>query len=146
MLCSCCPIILHTHTQTYTYTVDNPDWDKWVKSNAVIWQDTVMGWVVNNHGHRVMVVRYQDLQKDANSEVMMMLDFLEFPYTLTTVNKKLAKNYNEFHRKHSNTTSFQHFTSEQREFIKSVIQNSILLLQSQGLLEVCDIRDYLEHT
>ena len=91
-----------------------------------------------------MAVKYEDLQKNVNSEVTIMLDFLEYPYSLTNINKKLANNYDEFHRKHSNTTSSEHFTLEQKRFVNSVVQNTIDLLESHGMTAVCDIKDYLQ--
>ena len=127
------------------HTVHNPDWDAYMYSNAVVWQDTVVGWLVNNHNHRVMVVKYEDLKRNTNSEVTMMLDFLEYPYSLPALTKRLARTYDEFHRRSSNATSFNHFTPEQQEFVNTVIRNTIRILQSHRLLEVCDIRDYLNH-
>ena len=124
--------------------MNNSDWNKWVHTNALIWQDTLSGWLINNHDHRVMVVKYEDLQKNVNSKVTKMLDFLGFPYSLTAVNKILANNYDEFHRKHSNSTSFEHFTNEQKKFIYSVIQNTIDILESHKMIAICDIKDYLQ--
>ena len=114
-------------------------------SNAVVWQDTVVGWLVNNHNHRVMVTKYEHLKQNINSEIMMMMDFLGYPYSLATVTKRLARSYDEFHRRQSNATSFDHFTPEQIQFVRTVIRNTIRILDSHRLLDMCDISDYLDY-
>ena len=99
----------------------------------------MLGWVIKNHNHPVMVVKYEDLKRNVYSEVMMMLDFFEFPYSITAVSKRLKK---EFHRAHSKT-EFEHFTPEQKAFVMTVVRNTLRSLDSRGLTHVCDIRDYL---
>ena len=105
----------------------------------------MLGWVIKNHNRPVMVVKYEDLKRNIISEVMKMLDFLEFPYSLTAVSKKLKKKYIEFHRAHSKT-EFEHFTPEQKAFVTTMLRNTLRSLDSHGLTHVCDIRDYLIYT
>ena len=90
-----------------------------------------------------MVVKYEDLKKNVDSEVMMMLDFLDYPYSLNTL-KRLKIEYDEFQRRHLNMR-FEHFTHEQKLFLKTVIHNTIHVLDSHRLTQACDIRDYLQH-
>ena len=112
-------------------------------SQAIEWQDTVIGWLINNHNHPVVVVKYEDLQKNGVlTEVRKMLDFLKFPYSVTTVVRRLKKEYNEFRRKHENET-FEHFTPTQQALLQIVIHNTIHTLKSHGLSKVCDITEYL---
>ena len=111
-----------------------------------MWQDTVVGWLINNHNHRLMVVRYEDLVTGTHPEVMMMLDFLRFPYSLSTVARRLRRNYDEFHRSQSNTSPHDHFTAEQISFVDTVIKNTVSILRSHRLLDMCNITDYLHHT
>lgn len=127
-------------------TGENPEWEKFVYTNAVVWQDTLIGWLVNNHHHRVLVVKYEDLVSNTDSEVMMMLDFLDYPYSLTAISRRLGREYDEFHRRKSNTTTFDRFTVKQMMFVEKVIENSLRILRSHGLLEMCDIRPYLHHS
>ena len=127
-------------------TGKNPDWEKFVYTNAVVWQDTLIGWLVNNHNHRVLVVKYEDLVSNTDSEVMMMLDFLDYPYSLTAISRRLRREYDEFHRRKSNTTTFDRFTVKQMMFVERVVENSLRILRSHGLLEMCDITPYLHHS
>ena len=121
------------------------EWDRFVLSNTVTWQETVVGWLVQNHGHQVMVVRYEDLQRNIESEIMMILDFLGYPYSLVSVAKQLKSEYNDFHRKSYNATTFDHFTKQQIQFVETVIHNTAHILKSHGLLDTCDITTYLHH-
>ena len=90
-----------------------------------------------------MVVKYEDLRKNgALTEVRKMLDFLKFPYSVTTVVRRLKKGYNEFRRKHENET-FEHITPTQQALLQTVIHNTIHTLKSHGLSKVCDITEYL---
>ena len=114
--------------------------------NAVLWQETLVGWLVHNHNHRVLVVKYEDLLTNTDSEVMKMLDFLGYPYSGSTVSGKLKQDYNEFHRRNSNTTSFDHFTVKQVAFVDKDIKNTLQILRSHRLLETCDNNHYLYHT
>ena len=72
----------------------------------------------------------------------MILDFLEYPYSLSTITQRLKTNYDEFQRSHSNT-GFEQFTPEQRLFVKNAIYSAILVLESHGLIQACNIGDYL---
>ena len=127
-------------------TGENPEWERFVYTNAVRWQETLVGWLFHNHNHRVLVVKYEDLLTNTDSEVMKMLDFLGYPYSGSTVSGKLKQDYNEFHRRKSNTTSFDHFTVKQVAFVDTVIENTLQILRSHRLLETCDISHYLYHT
>ena len=111
-------------------------------SQAIEWQDTVIGWLINNHNHPVMVVKYEDLKRDILPEVMMMLDFLEFPYSVASIMRILKKDYSEFKRQHKNVM-FEHFTPTQKAIIQTVIRNTTYILKSHGLSEICDITEYL---
>ena len=89
-----------------------------------------------------MVVKYEDLKRDILPEVMMILDFLEFPYSVVSIIRRLKKGYNEFRRKHENET-FEHFTPTQKALLQTVVHNTIHTLKSHGLSKVCDITEYL---
>ena len=122
------------------------EWDEFLLTNAVLWQETVVGWLVNNHNHRIFVVKYEDLVTNAEAEVMIMLDFLGYPYSLSTVSKRLRRDYNEFHRGKPNSSAFDLFTAKQAAFVDTVIENTQRILQSHGILDSCDIRQYRHHT
>ncbi|CAI8056765.1 WSC domain-containing protein 1 [Geodia barretti] len=133
----------HINSMDSKFFGQNAEWEEFVFTNAVIWQETLVGWLVNNHNHRVLVVRYEDLVTNTDSEVMMMLDFLGYPYSLSTISKRL-KDYNEFRRRKASTTEFDHFTASQVEFVETVIENTQRILRSHRLLDT-DITHYL-HT
>lgn len=125
--------------------MDNLQWNEFVQVGALLWQDTITGWLVNNHNHRVMVIKYEDMKDNTLQGVMMMLDFLEYPYSLGTVTQRLKTNYDEFQRRHYDA-SFEQYTPEQRLFVENVIHSTIHFLESHGLIEMCDIREYLQHS
>lgn len=116
-------------------------------SNGVTWQETIVGWLINNHHHRVLVAKYDDLQDNAITEVMRMLDFLGYPYSLSTITKKLRRNYDEFQRSHSNRTSLvlDYFTKSQISFLNSIINNTAHIITAHRLQHVCDVTKFIYH-
>ena len=66
-----------------------------------MWKAYFSVWLVDgtNHGHRVLVVKYEDMKKDSLAEVKRMLDFLRFRYKENELQRRLAAgSMDSFHR------------------------------------------------
>ena len=95
--------------------------------------------MVDNHNHSVLVIRYEDLKKDVSGNLRRMLDFLQVPYTEQRLQEV---GFKEFKRNHSE--EFDHYAREQRDFVRSVINDTLSVLKARGLSSVCNIEEYLE--
>ena len=98
--------------------------------------------MVDNHNHSVLVIRYEDLKKDTSGNLRRMLDFLQVPYTEQRLQDVITQGFDNFKRNHSE--EFDHYTREQREFVRSVINDTLSVLKARGLSSVCNIEEYLE--
>ena len=122
---------------------ENEDWNDWVRIQSLIWKRTVLAWVVDNYNHSVLVIRYEDLKKDTSVSLRRMLDFLQVPYTEQRLQEVITQGFKDFKRKHSE--EFDHYTREQREFVRSVINDTLSVLKARGLSSVCNIEEYLDY-
>ena len=77
--------------------------------------------MLDNHGHPVHVVNYEDLKRNTVREVEKILDFLQFPYTHEEVVERLRVDYTDFQRVHTHD-DFQHFSPEQKEKLRTTLQ------------------------
>eukprot|EP00731_Ephydatia_muelleri_P032768 Em0024g312a len=94
--------------------------------------------------HPVLVVKYEELKVNPLVGLKCMLDFLQQPYREQDLEQLVKAGYTVFYRTHRET--FQHFTSEQSQFVLSEIRTAVDLLGRTGQLSKCDIRDYLNMT
>ena len=78
----------------------------------------------------VLLVKYEDLKRDAISEVERMLMFLDIKVT-TTVRGKLKNGFHAFHRNH--TYTFDHYTVEQKIYMNEVINRVSKQLQYHNI-------------
>ena len=81
----------------------------------------------------LLVVRYEDLKEDMVEQVSRMLDFLHQDYNRTELAARLEDGFDKFHRHHSAKDDYDHYTEEQRAFIKSVITSTVEKLKSMGI-------------
>lgn len=107
---------------------------------AKVWQETLLVFLLHNHNHPVMVVRYEGLKRNAKAELIRMLDFLQVPYKLSQVDKVVDKGYSKYKRK---KIEFDHYTTEQREHVRSIIRDTAATLTEHGLLNVVNVSNYL---
>ena len=98
--------------------------------------------MVDNYYHPVLVIRYEDLKTDTSNSLRRMLDFLQVPYTEQKLQEVITQGFRDFKRKHYE--EFDHYTPEQREFIRTVIKDTQSVLEARGLSSVCNIQEYLE--
>ena len=76
-------------------------------------------------------------------QVKRMLDFLRVPYNERSIKKRLAEDYNTFHRNH--TSSFEHFTESQKELIRAGIKDVLFQLK-QKKKTIPGLKKYLAST
>ena len=105
----------------------NAVWNRIVRYHAVKWKLMVNSNVLKRGSHPILTVTYEDLKKDSTAEVKRMLDFLQFPYSIMDLEKKLHEGFTQFYRNHTDT--FEHFTNEQKEFVNGIILETVQKLQ-----------------
>ena len=106
------------------------------------WQETVLAWTVNNGGHPVIVVKYEDMKTNISRELQRMLDFLQVSYTEMQLQSVVSKGYNTFKRNHSLDDDFEHFTPAQRLFVNLLVRTTKTKLEEHGLADKCNLTSY----
>ena len=122
-------------------TGTNTSWNSFVHEQAMIWEQTVLVWITNNHDHPVLIVKYEDIKNNTESELRRMLDFLQVPYSSSRLKEVVARGYHMYRRKHSE--SFDHYTPGQRDTVTSAIERVSKRLKDNGLLEQVNVLLYL---
>lgn len=122
---------------------ENKEWDAYVHSQAVEWQNTIIGWLIKNKGHPVMLIKFEDLKRNTEIEVMRMLDFLLVPYTEQQVMEVVESGFMEFKRKQRHAPSLEHYTAKQVAHVNEVLRTTVQLLDVRRLSHVCSISDYV---
>lgn len=87
--------------------------------------------IKNRNMERVLVVKYEDLVNNTQSEVLRMLKFLGHFVTPDSFKEQLKIDFSAFKRNHS--LMFEHFTPAQKQLINTVINNVSSRLKSQLL-------------
>ena len=98
----------------------------------------------NNHNHPVHVVSYENLQRDAVGEVEKILDFLKFSYTHDDLVERLKQDYSDFQRPHSHDTDFQHFSPEQKDYVRNTLMDMIELAKKAGKMDLFHFDEYID--
>ena len=124
------------------HTGTNPKWVEFLREEVPRWQSMMKDWVTSHGRHAILVVKYEDLKKNATFQVKKILNFLQIPYKKGDVEARLAEGFNSFHRTHK--PDFEHYTPGQRERILRAIKDTIELLNNTRLSHVLDIHDYLQ--
>ena len=107
-----------------------------------MWKLRITNWVLKStHEHPVHVVQYEDLKKDTPGEISKILTFLHVPNNLEDISLRLQEDFTSFKRQHVDD-NFEHFSSSQKEHIKSVLLDTINLMQSTEN-ELLDLEEYL---
>ena len=107
------------------------------------WIQRLSNWVLDNHGHPVHVVSYEDLKRDTVREVEKILDFLHFPYTHEEVVERLSVDYTDFQRPHVQI-NFQHLSSEQIKKLQTTLQTAITNAKACGKADLFLFNEYLD--
>lgn len=129
----------HTEAAGKEWFGSNQLWGDFVLRQARRWKTMIINWVVNRKQHPVLVVKYELLKNNSITELKRILDFIGLGYG-TLHAQKLNEVLQTFHRKHIN--HFDHYTPSQRNFIHSILTETVGLLQDHELREAIDIKDY----
>lgn len=95
----------------------------------------MLAWTATSHNHPLLIVKYEDLIEDTSSVLMEMLDFLQVPYSSSTV-QELAMNLNV---EEISLT----YTSDERDYINSIIKGTIESLRTSKLDTDCNLSLYI---
>ena len=101
----------------------------------------MLAWIANNHNHPVLVIKYEDIKNNTQAELRRMLDFLQVPYSYSRLNEVVARGYRMYQREHSET--FDHYTSGQRDIMRSAVEQVSKSLRENGLLYQANVSAYL---
>lgn len=108
-----------------------------------LWVERLKRWVLEQTPHHpVMVMRYEDLQKDTVGEVRRMLDFLQV--ASENLPQRLSEGFTTFKRSHGGV-EFERYTSKQRLSMKSWLQRAVHLANERNMSHVLKLNDYLEN-
>ncbi|XP_064407357.1 WSCD family member CG9164-like [Halichondria panicea] len=132
----------HTGATNPKYFSTNKNWDTFVRRESKQWSKYFRTWMVESHDHPTMLVRYEDLKVDLVSNVEKMLDFLSFPYDHQELENHLTKDFTKFKRKHNGVT-VDHFTAEQKNFVRSIIKQTLSYLREYNHGDTLNIEEYL---
>ncbi len=114
-----------------------PEWDSFIAAYMQGWKERIINWLVQDHA-KVHVVYYEDLLTNKLEEIIKILDFLDIDYgSPEQVQIRISKDFTEFKRPQMKGLSFQYYTLKQTYFIKTVIHDTIELLnREQRTLEL----------
>ena len=131
-----CLLYLHDYTGT------NKKWVEFLHEQLPRWQEMVKNWVTLHGRHPILVVKYEDLKRDALFQVKRILTFLKMPFAEEVVERRLTEGFNSFHRNHK--AKFDHYTPFQRQHVLRAINSTIHLLNVSGHAQLLDLHEYLE--
>ena len=102
----------------------------------------MLAWVLNNHRHPVLVVKYEDVKNDTETEIAKMLNFLQVPYSRSRLREVVARGYSAYKRPHGE--EFEHYTREQRASVRAAIVRVKQSLDGHNLLDKANVSLYLK--
>ena len=112
-----------------------PEWDSYVHVYIEAWKERILNWVLQDHA-KVHVVSYEDVKRNPLHEVTKMLQFLKADYVSSDeLKKRLSEDFSEFKRPRRRQVDFEHYTPEQKLYIKSVILETSRALDNKYKLE-----------
>lgn len=93
--------------------------------------------------YSLLILRYEDLKKDSLTQIVRVLDFLNQDYKKTELATKLQDRFKEVQRNH--TCQFEHYTDNQKAYVRSMIASTMDKLQSMGINHTeLGLTEYLE--
>ena len=100
----------------------------------------MLSFLVGNQGHPVIVVRYEDLRLNIESELRRMLDFLQVPYHEAALRRVAQTDYTKYRREKQQMV---YYTREQRDYVFSVVQETVNTLAERSSAHADSFEDYL---
>ena len=127
----------------FPHAGDNAAWNEHITRKVYVWQNYFYNWLLNNVSKPILVVRFEDLKTDLIGQMKRMLDFVQLPYMEDDLRSRLSEGFDKFQRIHDGE-DFKHFTAQQREFVKSVVLDTIKTLRLHGQKNMLlGLTDYL---
>ena len=99
--------------------------------------------MLDNHGHPVHVVNYEDLKRDTVKEVEKILDFLQFPYSHDEVVERLREDYTDLQRPHTHE-DFQHYFPKLKENLRTTLLTMMATANASGKADLFLFNEYLD--
>ena len=125
----------HIYMQVYSVLVGIPEWDSYVHVYIEAWKERILNWVLQDHA-KVHVVNYEVVKRNPLYEVTKMLEFLKVDYVSSDeLKKRLSEDFSEFKRPKRKQVDFEHYTPEQKLYIKLVILETSRALDNKYKLE-----------
>ena len=108
----------------------NKQWEAHVYAMGERWKKTIVKWYgsARRLNIPILVVHYEDVQRDHLKQVVRILDFLDFSYGQTEVEAALVSDFDDVRRKHKE--KYEHYTNQQKHFVRSIIESTIEALES----------------
>jgi len=120
---------------------NNSAWNALIDFLIEKWKSMLMNFVVGVDDRPVLVVKYEDIQSNATSEVLRMLKFLRVDHSPGKVAAILEnENFSQHYRNH--TDKFEHYTPEQKVAVNAAILNITNQLKQAGLPDDIGIKKF----
>ena len=130
-------------TTTCSLITGLPEWDEFLHGYMEQWQAMLQNWVLESKNQAVHVVRYEDLQQDVPAEIAKVLRFLKIPFNAEELPLRLKNDFTTFKRKHTGD-DFDHYTDDQSDYIRAVLEDTIKLSQAANMSDILRIDEYLQ--
>lgn len=110
-------------------------WEDFVSNQAIVWQQMIQSWLVNNNNHSIIVVRYEKLEEKTTTELLKILKFLAVPYSVTKLTKvKWMEGVK---------TTSDAFDADTMKSVNLVIEKSAEMLSIHSHTKHIDLTSYL---
>ena len=113
-------------------------WNGTIYKLMKMWEKMMNHFFLMNKSNPVLVIQYEDLKSNPLKEIIRILNFLHYVISEDLVRDRLQHQFTTFYRNH--TSSFEHFTTAQKEYINSVISKVDYRIGSRSRLP---LKDYL---
>ena len=126
-------VYLHSYKVFFFIIIDNNSkWVSYVKTKSVAWKKEVKEWL-NSKQYPILIVGYENLQRNTSKELKKILDFLGHPYTDDDI-LCAVKSSEDFHRKHVKK-NVHPYSPELQKFVLNEIKqvNAALLTHNISL-------------
>lgn len=91
--------------------------------------------MTNNHDHPLLIVKYEDIKLDTPGELGKMLHFLQVPHRTLMLQ--------EFTVNVQDDKPTIGYTSDEIDYINSIIESTIATLRTSNIGDECDLTSYL---
>ena len=119
-------------TRNFFFADNNSKWESYVKNQSLAWKNEVKQWLSNKQ-YPILIVGYENLQRNTHKELKKMLDFLGRPYTEDDI-LCAVKSSEDFHRKHTKK-DVHPYSPELQKFVRNEIEqvDAALLIHNISL-------------